>query len=736
MRYGTDTFLPGMLYGKILRSPWPHARILNVDKSAAVKVPGLKAIFTGEDVPHRKYGDTLADEHILAWDKVRFVGDDIAAVVALDEDAAIEAVEALRVDYQALPAVFSPEEAIKPGAPLLHDDFPANIAYRYDISRGDIASGLCQADALVEGSFVTGLSHQGYLEPTSCVGSYDGGRVTLWFSSQSPYRDKGWLAEALGLTKDKVRIFQTCVGGAFGGKYGQRLPIICAFLAMKMGRPIRLDNSREEEFLAGHPRVGTKIWMRLGVKRDGRIVTKEARVFGDNGAYTGPACRIIANTHRCDNLYRIGNIKNEGMLVYTNKAKTGAFRGFGGPQGAFALESLIDEAAEKIKMDPLELRKRNAIRPGETSVHGYKPISCGLTECLELAAERIGWRGNRIKRRREGEVCKGIGLGALIHVSGSKNSPNFYGSQALVRITREGKAIVFTGEVDIGQGSNTIFAQIAAEELGIPFEDVRVEIGVDTDLSPLAIGTFSDRLTTVAGNAVKLAATDAKRQITDFASEMLEVAPVDLEMGDGKVMVKGVPGKAVRLEEVADFAATRQGGGLILGKGIYDPPSERADPKTLYGNCSTAYAFGAQAVEVEVNVETGEIKVVRIITVHDAGKVINPLLATGQLEGAVGQALGFALFEEMRYQDGSLINPSFVAGNQTRSTAMPEVEIHFVQTYEPSGPFGAKALAEPAIVPTAAAVANAVYHATGIRLKKVPMAAEELLDALEKCYKR
>ncbi len=732
MRYGTDTFLPRMLYGKILRSPWPHAKILNIDTSAAVKVPGLKGIFTGEDVPHRKYGDTLADEHVLAWDKARFIGDEIAAAVAMDEDAAIEALEALRVDYQPLPAVFSPEEAIKPGASLIHDDFPGNLAYRYEISRGDIDSGLAKADAVVEGDFVTGLSHQGYLEPTSCVASYDGGRITLWFSAQSPYRDKGWVSDALGLTRDKVRIIQTCVGGAFGGKYGQRLPIICAFLAMKMGRPVRLDNSREEEFLAGHPRVGTKIWMRLGVKSDGSLVSKEAKVLGDNGAYTGPACRILVNTHRCDNLYRIGNIKNEGMLIYTNKAKTGAFRGFGGPQGAFALESLLDEAAEKINMDPLELRKRNAIRPGEVSVHGYKPISCGLTECLETAAERIGWRRKRADRQSDGEVRKGIGLGALIHVSGSKNSPNFYGSQALVRITREGKAIVITGEADIGQGSNTIFAQIAAEELGIPFEDVRVEIGVDTDLSPLAIGTFSDRLTTVAGNAVKLAATDAKKQITDFAGEMLEVAPVDLEMNDGKVMVKGVPGKAVALEEIAEYAATRPGGGLILGKGIYDPPSERADPKTLYGNCSTAYAFGAQAVEVEVNVKTGEIKVVKVITVHDAGKVINPLLATGQLEGAVSQALGFALFEEMKYQDGSLINPSFTGYNQTRSTAMPEVEIHFVQTYEPSGPFGAKALAEPAIVPTAGAVANAVYHATGIRLKKVPMAAEELLDALEK----
>ncbi|MBI4523649.1 MAG: xanthine dehydrogenase family protein molybdopterin-binding subunit [Deltaproteobacteria bacterium] len=740
-RYGTDIALPGMLHAKVLRSPLPHARILSVDTSRARGLPGVKTVLSGADTPGLKFGELNPDETILAVGKVRFVGEEVAVAVAIDEETALEALELIKVDYEPLVAVFDPEKAIKPGAPLIHEDFPNNIAYQYHIDRGDIGQGWKEAAVVAEGRFTAAASHQGYLEPQCCVASYEQGRVTVWYPSQSPFRDQGYIADGLGFPRHRVRFIQTFVGGGFGGKHGQRLPVLGGFIATRVEKPVRLSFSRDEEFIAGRPSIGCSIYMRLGLNREGVIVAKEAKVFGDNGAYTIFSPRILDTmTRRPDNLYRQRNIHNEALLVYTNKTPTGAYRGFGNPQGTFPLESLVDEAAHKLKMDPLTVRLKNATRAGDVTAHGWRPKSAGLVECLELAAERIGWGKKRTsKAPRDGtnnHIVSGVGLAGLIHVCGRRQMPTFYGSQAMVRVNMDGAITLITGEADLGQGSNTIFAQIAAEEMGLPFEDVMVQTQVDTDTSPQGLGTFSDRLTSIGGNAVKLAAADAKRQLLDFASEMLEATADDLEIRAGMVMVKGSPARAVPVKELAGYASKRRGGALILGVGVYDPPSEFPDPKTLYGNISTSYAMGAQAVEVEVNTETGEIKVLNLVSVHDAGKVINPLLASGQIEGAVAQGVGAALLEEIAYKNGKVINPSLLCYGETRIGSMPSMEVHFVETVEPMGPFGAKGLAEPAIVPTAAAVANAVRHATGIRLHRVPFRPTELLSGIRGAAKK
>lgn len=733
-KYGCDIYLPGMLHARVLRSPHPHARILAIDTSKAERLPGVRAVLTGRHTPMIKFGMMIKDETIMAVDKVRHVGEEVVAVVAIDEDTAEEALELIRLEYEPLPAVFDVEEAIREGAPLVHENALGNIAYQYKAVRGDVDQGWKEAKVVVEGTFRTPSSHQGYMEPLNAVATYENGRVTIWAPSQSPFRDREWASDALGLSYDRVRFIQTFVGGGFGGKHGQRVPTLCAFLATQVDRPVRLCHSRDEEFFAGRPREGTVISMRLGFREDGLLIAKHTKVLCDNGAYTCFGPRILDTvTRRCDNLYRQKNLVNEAMLIYTNKAATGAFRGFGNPEGTFALESLMDEGAEKLGIDPLELRLKNATRAGDVTVHGWKPLSCALSQCFEVAAGRIGWKEKRGRKRAEQDqenLRRGVGMAGLIHVCGRRQSPKFYGSHAIITVDGTGSVTLLTGETDLGQGSNTTLAQLAAEELGVPFDCIRVVPSVDTDTSPLSFGTFSDRVTHIGGNAVCLAAADAKRQLLEVAAEMLEASSQDLELQGGKVTVKGVAAKAIPFVEVACYAAERRNGSAIVGRGSYDPMSEFPDPKTLTGNISDAYAFGAQAFEVEVNTETGEVRVLKAVSVHDVGRLINPMAATSQIEGALGQGLGFALLEELVYKDGRVLNPALLPYGMVRSTAMPPVEAHFIETNDPTGPFGAKGLAEPAIVPTAPAIASAIFDAVGVHPRELPMTRANILRLL------
>lgn len=731
-KYLDDLRIPGMLYGKVLRSPYAHAKVLRIDTSRAEKVLGARAVVTVEDtpkVPFGSYRSGIKDELMLALDKVRFVGDEVAAIAAIDEEIALEALDRIVVEYEPLPAVFSIDEAIKPEAPRIHENAAQNIASHTVTVRGDPERGFKEADLVLEERFETPLQIHGYLEPVGCIASWDSsGKLTIWAPSQNPSWSRLIFSEALNLPLGRLRVVQTSVGGAFGGKLEQNLYLIAAILAKKAGRPVKMVNTRDEEFQTSMPRVPMKIYLKMGVKKDGTLTAKEHRIFADNGAYTKYASAVVnLGTYRVDGLYRLKNIRNENYLVYTNKLPTSAFRGFGNPQITFAMESMLDQLAEEIGMDPLDLRLRNAAEPGDVTAHGFHFISCGLRDCLKEVSEAIEWKRKRgLKGSR-----RGLGISATSHVCGNRSFfPLFDGATAYVRIDEGGGVRVITGEVEVGQGLLTAYATIAAEELGVPLQEVTVE-APDTDFAPFGLGTWGDRGTFIGGGAVKLAANDARRQLLERAAEILEAHPADLECGEGRVFVKGTPERGLPFFEVAARAVYTQGGAPILGKGTFIPKSELAD-ETRYGNISGTYAFGAQAAELEVDEETGEIHLVRVVAAHDVGRALNRTTTEGQIEGATVQGIGYALLEGVQFKDGVMLNPCFLNYRIPTALDIPPITSLLVETIDPTGPFGAKGVAEPAMTPTAPAIANAIYDAIGVRIKTLPITPEKVLEGLRK----
>ncbi len=730
-KYIDDMKFPGMLYGKILHSPCAHARILRVDTSRAQKLMGVRAVVTVDDTPKKKYGSYrsgVKDELIFAGDKVRYVGDEVAAVAAIDEEIAQEALSLIRVDYEELPAVFHPEEAMKPGAPQIHDEAEGNIVSHAVTKRGDVEKGFQEADLILEDRFETTLQIHAYLEPVGCIASWDSNdKLTLWAPSQNPSWSRFIYAEALDVPMGKLRVVQTFIGGAFGGKLEQKQYLAAAILARKANKPVKIVNTRDEEFQTSMPRVPMIIYLKMGVKKNGLLTAKEHRIYADNGAYTKYATGVLnLGTYRVDGLYRLENIRNENYLVYTNKVPTSAFRGFGNPQITFAVESLLDQLAEGIGMDALELRLRNAAEAGDVTAHGFKYVSCGLKDCLRQTAAAIGWK----EKRGQKNISSGVGISATSHVCGNRSFfPLFDGATAYARVDEGGKIRILTGEVEVGQGLLTAYAAICAEEMGVPLSEVTVE-PPDTDIAPFGLGTWGDRGTFIGGSAVKLAATDAKRQILEVAAEMLEANPSDLDCKGGKVFVKGSPQKSLFFEEVAGAAVYRRGGSPVLGKGTFIPASELADA-TRYGNISGTYAFGAQAAEVEVNKETGEVRVLRIAAAHDVGRPLNLATTEGQIEGATIQGMGYALSEEVQYEEGVMLTPNFLNYRIPTALDAPSMKTFMVETVDP-GPFGAKGVAEPAMTPTAPAIANAVYDAIGVRIRTLPITPQKILEALKK----
>ena len=730
--YLDDLKFPGMLYGKVLRSPYPHARILRIDTSRAEKLLGVRAVATVEDTPKNKFGSYrsgVRDELIFALDKVRYVGDEVAAVAAIDQEIAREALGLIQVDYEELPAVFSMDEAMRSDAPRIHEEADRNIASHTITVRGNPEQGFEEADLVLEDRFETPLQIHGYLEPVGCIAAWDSaGKLTIWAPSQNPSWSRIIFSEALNVPMGRLRVVQTFIGGAFGGKLEQKLYLVAAILAKKARKPVKMVNARNEEFQTSMPRVPMTIHLKMGIKKDGALTAKEHRIFADNGAYTKYASAVVnLGTYRVDGLYRLKNIRNENYLIYTNKLPTSAFRGFGNPQITFAMESMLDQLAEGIGMDPLEIRLRNAAQPGDITAHGFKYTSCGLKDCLKQVAEAIEWKS---KRNRRGSR-RGVGVSATSHVCGNRSFfPLFDGATAYVRIDEGGKVKVITGEVEVGQGLLTAYATIVAEELGVSTSEVTVE-APDTDIAPFGLGTWGDRGTFIGGGAVKLAATDARKQLLDRAAEMLEADVSDLECREGSIFVKGSPEKNLPFAEVASTAVYTKGGATILGKGTFIPNSEIAD-QTRYGNISGTYAFGAQAAEVEVDEETGEVRLVSVVAAHDVGRALNRATTEAQIEGATVQGIGYALFEEVEFEDGVMLNPSFLNYRVATALDIPPITSLLVETIDPAGPFGAKGVAEPAMTPTAPAIANAIYNAVGIRVKSLPITPEKVLEGLQK----
>jgi len=724
--YTFDIKLPRMLYGKILRSPYGHANILNIDTSRAERLPGVEAIVTGRDTPGKKQGiwrryKELCDEEILAVSKVRYIGEPVAAVAAVDEDTAEEALEAIDVEYEPLTGVFEPLEAIKEDAPQLHEHAERNINVTRHIEWGDVDEAFRNADHIREDWFRCSSQHHACMETHNAIASFSPDRkLTVWTSTQSHYYIQVLLSGILGLRENDVRVISRYTGGGFGGKFELDSAQFCSsVLSMKLFRPVKISLTREEEFMATKRRTPMFYYLRTGVKKDGTFVAKEARVFTEGGAYTAMGATALYLTGFFQAFpYIWPSYRYDGYRVYTNTAPTSAMRGFGAPQATFCAETQIDLIAADLGLDPLEIRRKNAMVPGYEVPGQARIQSCGLHQCLDKIED---W----IKSRGELPPNRGIGVAAYGFMSGGIfnwfDTPYAF-SSAVVQIRIDGKVDLYIGSQDMGQGSNTTMAMICAEELGVKVDDIRIHMG-DTENCPVDLGAWGSRETLMQGNAVKMAAADAKRQIIEFAAAKLSPNIVyDLDIKDQWVHLIARPERGLSYFDVVKEAIRAKDGQPITARGQYTPHRK--------GMISPAYSFGVQAVEAEVDPDTGKITLKNCVTAHDCGQVINPIGVEGQLEGAMAMAAGYGFTEDLPMDEGKILNPNLVDYKVLRSTEMPDTEVIEVETYEPEGPFGAKEAGEGLTNPTAGALGNAVFHAAGVSIKNLPITPEKVLDAL------
>jgi 4-hydroxybenzoyl-CoA reductase alpha subunit len=730
-RFTDDLAQPGMLHGKILRSPLPHAKVLHVDLSGAMKVKGVRAAICGKDIPRKKYGivPMADDEYALAIDKVRYIGDDVAAVVATSLDAAEEALSRIRVDYEPLPAVFDPVEAMKPGAPVIHEGVSDNISAKIRKEYGNVAQAFLECDHVREDTFETQAINHCPLEPQAALAAVDhSGKVTLWSSTQIPFFLRRNLANTLDIPESRVRIIKPKVGGGFGQKIDLFAKDFCAaFLAAKTGKPVKFVYEREEVFTSTRQRHPMRIWLKSGVKKDGRLMAQQFRVVADGGAYNSTAPLMI--TLACYFImlpYRLENLLFEGYHVYTNKPVGGAMRGHGIPQVRFAVETQLDAIAEKIGMDPLDLRLKNAFQAGEPHPAKLFVQSCGFSETLQIAADAIGWKEKRGKL----PFGRGVGLAGASFPSGVSNMSHI-SSGAIVKIERDASITLLTGAADIGQGAETVISQIVAEEMGVPLEDIRIT-AADTEITPLDPGTFGSGVTLRAGNAARMAARAAKEKLFEAVAERMETSPEELEARNRRVFIRGNPERGMGLAEAIKTYQYSDRPMPIIGRGSYLPPVK--EPTTLLredGNFSPAYSFMTQAAEVEVDTRTGKIKVLKMAASHDCGRAINPMLVEGQLEGSVVGGMGQALYEEVLTEKGQVQNPSFLDYGIPTALEVPTITSFEVETNDPEGPFGAKESGEGTQLAPAPAIINAIYDAIGVRFKSLPVTPDKVLEALQ-----
>ncbi len=730
-KYAGDMVLPGMLFGKILKSPYPHANILSINTSKAEALPGVKAVITGKDTLGLKYSILrgTADKQLLAVDKVRYIGDEVAAVAAIDEDIAEEALDLIEVEYEELPAVFDADEAMKEGAPRIHDHAERNICLQRFWNFGDVEKGFRESDYIREDRFTTQVVVHGFIEPHACLANYDSsGRLTIWASCQAPFLLRRDLSRLLGKPFTKIRVIKPPVGAGFGGKtdcFG--LYLCAALLSEKTGRPVKIVYTKTEEFTVGSRRLPMTLDIKTGVKKDGTLVAQQTRVISDGGFSAGVGAVTAYNTGLAHMLpYRLPNFRMELYRAYTNKPYCGAMRGHGQNQVRFAIDCQLDMICEDLGLDPVEVSLKNALQTGDVTVSGLRIISSGFREAIQKVAEKSGWsekRGNRLNNRGVGMGCGGFVCGARI---GSITD-----SGALIKLNEDGSIILLIGAADTGQGCNTVLPQIVAEVLGVTLEDVNIVAG-DTETTPFDAGAWSSRTTFYAGNAAKKAAEDVRNQLAKVAGRKLKVSPENLEFKNRWVYVKDSPERKISFADLARAAQVSETGGLILGRASYYPPNvEWPDPVTHAGNASGSYSFSAQVAEVEVDRETGQVKIIKMTMADDCGYPLNPMLVEGQMEGSVSTAQGQALFEELQMEDGHIINPSYTDYRMPTALDTPEMEGFHIITNDPEGPFGAKEVGEGFILSAQPAIANAIHDATGVWVKDLPITPEKVLKALK-----
>ncbi|MHB1510615.1 MAG: xanthine dehydrogenase family protein molybdopterin-binding subunit [Acidimicrobiales bacterium] len=719
--YADDLRISGLLHGAILRSPHPHARIRSIDVSAAEQLPGVRAVIHAGNVEQRPFGYSH-DNLPLKGDKVRFIGDEVAAVAAVDEDTARRALELIRVEYEPLPAVYDPFESLSQDSPVIHDelrDITGNVSMRWDFDDGDVEQAAASAAVIVEGDYSSPQAAPAPIETHVIVASFDpDGHLTVWSPVHMVFMYRKELADCLGLDWRHITVIQPNVGGSFGGKIDiDSHDFITVMLARRARRPVKVAFNREEEFLGTRTRQPIHFHLRTGADAEGNLLFRDAEVVSDNGAYNawGSHAMLVA-MNTITSMYRVPNSRVRCAVVYTNKNYGGSVRGFGNPQATFALEQQMEEIADALGMDPMDVRLRNANQSGDITPQRMEITSCGLSECLEIVRDQSGWNQRRQQMRHQ---HRGLGAAAFLHVGGGARIYASDGCGAMVKIDDSGEVTLISGSSELGQGSETALAMIVAEEIGMPLDAVHV-VNSNTDVKPWDVGVHASRTTFVAGNAARLAAAKAREELLQTAAELLGAPPSELRVREGVVEVTAEPDRRMEVARVVRRRLLRENGSVVMTTAFYDPPTENQD-ESYRGNISASYGFGAHVAEVEVDPGTGMVRVLNLWTAHDVGRAINPMLCEGQIEGGAAMGVGLALSEELAIFSGQIVAPNFHDYGMPTAQDVPRIVVNLVETIDPLGPFGAKGVGEAGLIPVAAAIANAVADATGIRPREYPM---------------
>lgn len=732
-KYGDDMMLPRMVYGKLLRSIQPHAHIRRIDVSRALALAGVLDVITGKDLPiHYGVLPNNQDETPLAMDKVRYIGEPVAAVAAVDERTAERACELIEVEYEPIKPLLTLEDALAPNAERIHDWTRTPNAHKIvSLEFGDVEAAFGRADLVREDTFFyEGNSHVP-LETHAVIAKFEGGQLTLWSGTQVPHYLHRALAQVLNIPHSHVRVILPTIGGGFGGKSEPFSFEFCASeLSRRTGRPVKIVLSREEQFYTHRGRHPAKMWMKTGVKRDGELTGLAVKIFLDGGAFSSFG---IASTYYTGALtpitYKLPAYKFDGVRVFTNKPPCGPKRGHGGPQPRFGFEIQLDKVAEDLGMDPIALRKRNLMEPYSTTVNSLRVTSCGLKECIEQVEKESGWQERRAKMPKG----KGLGFAASAYLSGTGTTmwhPDLPHSGAHVQLDRGGGITVFCGSAEIGQGSEHLLAALVAEELGVYPEDVRVVTG-DTGITPIDLGSYSSRVTFMSGNAVLKAAGEVKAKLLEAASRVLEVAPEDLVFGDYEIHDRNERTNSIKLVDAIVRAEAQFG--TLSATGSYSPPRLGGNYRGSVIGTSPAYSFTACVAEVDVNEDTGEVRVEKMWVAHDCGRALNPTLVHGQIQGCAYMGIGEALMETQRIDARGLhMSPSLLEYRLPTSIETPEIYTILVQAIDPEGPYGAKEAGEGPQNPIVPAIVNAVYQATGIRFDETPLDANKVYRALHR----
>jgi len=753
-KFTADYYFENMLYGKILHSPIAHGRIKKISTKRAEKLPGVKLVLTEKDVPDITYGVSPAryDEHILAKERVRHVGDEVAAVIAVDEDTAERALDLIEVEYEELPAVFNPRDAIKKSAPQLHERYKNNINTRVDHHFGDVEKGFAEADYIKEEEFIGNHVYQSPLEPHASIAYWenDGSTLVLYSSTQVSHYVQYMVARVLDIPLGSIRIIRPPVGGGFGGKAGTTpLDLITAIASKKTGRPVKMVYSREEMFMYGRGRHKQHMKFKIGVKKDGRITAVKSKIYLDGGAYSsfGVVTAYYAGS-MIPTLYHIPNYRYEGFRIMTNKPACGAMRGHGTPQPRFAFESLLNMIADDLGIDPIEIRLRNAMDPNTRTCNDLDVRSCEFKATLREVKKKSGWK----QKYGELPAGKGIGIGCGGFVSGagyaiyrgqvqrhSEKKPEafikkavFPHANAIVKISEDGTAAVLLIQAaEIGQGASTVLSQMCAEALGISLHRVRIRTE-DSDISPLDLGAYSSRTTLMGGNAVVMASKGVLQKLFTTVSKMWDCDPQELEAKDNQIFHKSSKSKTMEWAEAARKYFNEHG--PLVGTGWYKPPEGLGgDYKGAAVGTSPAFSYSSSVCECSVDLETGKVKIEKFTDYHDCGTPINPQAVHGQVEGAIVMGSGETIMEEVMYDErGNILNPNLHDYLLMTIKDIPEIFSGIVESYEPEGPYGAKEVGEGATLPVLAAVAHAIANATGVWIKELPITSEKVLKALKK----